>query len=74
MRRILEHFFHRHSYDPTKWVEVGSVNVYDTENDFTTWLYTLGEKKQERTIREIRTTYTNTCLSCGDLVTKRVNL
>jgi len=74
MKEIFARLFHRHSYDPSKWKEIGSVNVYDAENDLTPWLYTVGEKHQPRTIRAIRTTYTNTCLGCGELVTKQVSL
>jgi hypothetical protein len=74
MNSILEHFFHRHSYDPTKWNEVGSVNVYEDDDDLTTWLYTVGQKQKDRKIIEIRKTYTNTCLACGHLETKTVCL
>lgn len=74
MRRILEHFFHRHSYDPTKWEEIGDVKVYESDDDLATWLYTMGEKKKERAVIDIRKTYTNTCLACGELTTKTVNL
>ena len=71
---VLDRFFHRHTFDPKTWKEVGAVDVYEDDDDLTTWLYTVGQKPKERKVIETRKTYTNTCTGCGTLVSKTICL
>lgn len=55
--------FHRHSYNPYKWDLIDTMKTYGDSwgqmTDFPT---------------SIHSTYSNTCLTCGDIVFKRVTL
>ena len=60
--RVLMKWFHRHTFDPSKWVLICDIAV--TGNDFEGISYT---KRYEKT-------YTNTCIDCGDLVSRKIKL
>jgi hypothetical protein len=66
--------FHRHTYDGSKWKKDNDLAVTE-RHDIDTWFWTVGpvaRKLPESKVVEKRVTYTNTCLTCGDLTSKTI--
>ena len=57
---ILVYIFHRHTFDPEKWVLVNRIETFEQPED-----------TRPCARREV---YKNTCLTCGDLVVKSMKL
>ena len=55
--------FHRHTFDPEKWKLLNTILVHGEEYGIVT--------KLPMYFLEI---YTNTCMKCGDLVSRKVKL
>ena len=70
---LFTHIFHKHSFNPKHWKEAGSVEIYKDSNS--QWFFHINEKDlPQKQATEIRTTYVNTCVDCGILVSKTIFL
>ncbi len=56
--RLYEFFFHRHTFNPDKWVEVSGYEFKTPDG---------------RVVRK-QYNYTNTCLACGELCTRTMDV
>lgn len=63
MNKLFEFFFHRHTFNPDKWVEIERYGYHKVTRCGTTDDAVCGHEY----------VYTNTCLTCGTLQTKIVN-
>ena len=66
-------FFHRHTFDGTAWKKVDEVAINSFDH-FAVYTWSVGgdAKLPEQSVVEKRTSYSNTCLTCGELVSKTI--
>jgi hypothetical protein len=64
LSKLFEFFFHNHTFDGTKWVLVAECSIHQT---------LLGGGSEELPYRR-ELVYTNTCLTCGDLISREINV
>ncbi len=72
---IFKKFFHRHIFEPNKWVLIHEEEVFEVRQP-TSEQYFYSVSSEEREAKETRIgkvfMYSNTCQICGDLVFKKV--